>query len=144
MRRSAEVIRSFTFLSAGIGQKMTRMELFEFLLKRDLLSQTSTLNMRRQISTSLHIEYQIYRKEDDINTKISLFSNKILIRWKASRRNKIILLNRNVDWLIEVKYSSKVILTDQELYAATGSKRPINDFVKSNIRTERRRTEISS
>ena len=32
-------------------------------------------------------------------------------------------------------------LTDKELYTPTGNKRPINDFEKSNIRSERRRSE---
>ena len=50
-------------------------------------------------------------------------------------------MKRNGDELIEVKYSSNVILTDKELCTPTGSKRPINDFEKSSSRTERRRTE---
>ena len=140
MRRAAQVTFSFMFLSTGVGQKVTRMQLFEFLLSRGLLSQASTLNVRRQMVNFITSRIPDIQ-EDDINTKIALFSKKIPIRWKGSGRNKINFLKRNGDWLREEIYSSNVILTDKELHTPTGRKRPIKDFEKSNIRTKRRRTE---
>ena len=128
------------FLSTGVGQKVTRMQLFEFLLSRGLLSQASTLNVRRQMVNSLHIEYRIYRKMTLI-PKFLHFRTEFSFDGRQAEEIKLVFFILNGDWLIEVIYGSNVVLTDKELYTRTGSKRSITDFEKSNIRSERRRRE---
>nr|CAI5862441.1 unnamed protein product [Callosobruchus analis] len=74
--------------------------------------------------------------EDDIINKISLFSNKIVIRWKASGKNKESFLKRNDAWLKEQIYRPALKATP-----FTPS-RAVKSFEILSNRSKRGRTKI--
>lgn len=74
---------------------MTRLELYELLSNQTLLNKANTVAARKKMSEYVSGKMAEYVSgkmadylEEDIVKKISLFSFKILSRWKASGRNK--------------------------------------------------------
>lgn len=63
-----------------------------------LVSRENTVHVRKKM-VSFSTSHILDIPEEEIKNKISLFSNKLLIRWTASGRNKKSFLKRNEDWL---------------------------------------------
>lgn len=82
-----------------------------------------------------------YWSDEEAVNKISLFSNKIVIRWKASGKNKKSFLKRNEAWLKEAIYRpvSKPCINDDPTAPTTS--RPVKNFDLLSGRSKRRRTK---
>ncbi|KAJ4443107.1 hypothetical protein ANN_04757 [Periplaneta americana] len=62
---------------SGVSQIMTRMDMFEFLFNGSILSRANTIDVKKQMVDFITSTVpQI--KEEEIGSKISLFSNKLL------------------------------------------------------------------
>nr|CAI5834885.1 unnamed protein product [Callosobruchus analis] len=118
----------------GLPPNVTRLQIFELLLSDSLLSRANTAVARRKVVDYVKCRIPDW-PEDDIINKISLFSNKIVIRWKASGKNKNSFLKRNDAWLKEQIYRHALKATP-----FTPS-RAIKSFVILSNRSKRRRTK---
>jgi len=117
------------------------MQLFEFLLNERLLSRVTTVRVKKQLIDMISTKMPNIPKED-ITTKISLFSHKILLRWKASGRNKKSFFKKNKEWLKKEIYQSDVqIIQQQYRLTPTSRHRAIKEFDTISTRTKRRRTK---
>lgn len=77
MRGSAEVNYFLCFMLPGVSQIVARMDVFEFLFNGSLLSRANTIDVKKQMVDFITSRVpQI--KEEEICSKISLFSNKLL------------------------------------------------------------------
>lgn len=124
----------------GVGEKITRMQLFQFLWENNILSRANKAKPKQKM-----LEYikQILpsTEEQDANNKISLFSTNILKRWRSSGRNKKSFLKKYAAWLTEDFIISKPKNLLQRYAETPRCFKALKPFVSITSRSKRRRTK---
>lgn len=116
------------------------MQLFEILSEDTPVSQANTVAARKKM-----VEYVKSKmpgiQEEEILNKISFFSHKIVIRWKASGKNKRHFLKRNQDWLNQPLYQSTDPMQKNITATPKRQSRAVKEFHSLTNRSKRRRTK---
>jgi len=128
-------------LFLGIRHNVRRLQLFELLSKDSLVSQANTVAARKKMVKYIQSKMPGIREEEVLN-KISFFSNKIVIRWKASGKNKKSFLKRNEDWLNQPLCQPTNPLHQRDITATPKSQlRAVKEFHSLTDRSKRRLTQ---